>query len=334
MLVQLGLLAGSLLVLTLGAEGLVRGSASLAKRMGVSSFFIGLTIVGFGTSTPELATSVTAAIRGSADIAVGNVVGSNICNIALILGVASLICPIALKLDLVRRETFIVIAVACVPWIALTSGGRLERWHGAAMLAGLLVYLWLGYVRGRRDAQREAAAAAERELEHELGLDKPGPMTRPLVCVAMVLAGLALLVGGSYMLVSSASEIARSLGISELVIGLTIVAVGTSAPELFTSVVAAVRGQPDLAVGNVLGSNVFNILGILGITCLATPQAVSRQVLWFDVPVMLAASLACLPIMLSGARISRAEGAALLCGYGLYVAGLFTVVGGWFGEQP
>jgi len=331
MLAQIGLLAVSLLVLTLGAEGLVRGSVALAKRMGVSSFFIGLTIVGFGTSTPELATSVTAAVRGSADIAVGNVVGSNICNIALILGVASLICPIALKLDVVRREVLVVIAVALVPWIALTSGGRLERWQGAAMLAGLAAYLWVGYVRGRRDAQREAEAEAERELEREIGVDRPGRASRPVLSVLLVLVGLGLLVGGSYGLVASASEIARGLGVSELVIGLTIVAVGTSAPELFTSVVAAVRGQPDLAVGNVLGSNVFNVLGILGLTCLVTPQAVSPQILAFDVPVMVGASVACVPIMLSGARISRAEGVLLLCGYAVYVAGLFTVVGGWFG---
>lgn len=328
MLVQLGLLAGSLLMLTSGAEGLVRGSVALAKRLGVSSFFIGLTIVGFGTSTPELATSVTAAVRGSADIAVGNVVGSNICNIALILGVASLICPIALRLDVVRREVLVVITVAFVPWIALTSGGRLERWQGAVMLAGLAAYLWVGYARGRREAEHEAEA--ERELEHELGLDRAGSLTRPLVGAALVVIGLVLLVGGSYGLVASASEIARGLGVSELVIGLTIVAVGTSAPELFTSVVAAVRGQPDLAVGNVLGSNVFNVLGILGLTCVVTPQAVSPRVLAFDVPVMVVASVACLPIMLSGARISRLEGGLFLCGYVLYVVALFTSAVGWF----
>lgn len=328
MLANLGLLVLSLVVLTVGAEGLVRGAVAIAKKLGVSSFFIGLTIVGFGTSTPELCTSLVAAWKGTGDIAVGNVVGSNIFNIAVILGITALICPIALRLDQVKREILTVIAVGCVPMVAWLSGGRIERWAGIAMVALLVVYLWSGYKAGRK--QGELEAAAERELEEELLIPEKGALAHPLMNGVFIAIGLAMLVGGSWLLVKSASEIARSMGVSDLVIGLTIVAAGTSAPELVTSLVAALRKQPDISVGNILGSNVFNILGILGITCAVMPQQVSRQVLVMDQPVMLAVSVVCLPIMLTGSRISRGEGAVMLVGYVVYAYAVFAWAPGWF----
>ncbi len=330
MLLNVGLLAVSLVVLTGGAELLVRGAVSVARRLGLSSFFIGLTIVGFGTSTPELCTSLTAAARGSGDLAVGNVVGSNTFNIAVILGITALLSPIAIRLEVVRRELLVVLAVGLTPLVAAVSGGRIGRAPGAMMLVLLAVYLWRGYLAGRERASDEDAAA-EQELEREFGATAGGWRAHGAVHGAMILAGLALLVGGSWVLVYSASSIARGLGVSELVIGLTIVAAGTSAPELVTSLVAALRRQSDISVGNILGSNIFNILGILGLTCVVSPQQVSRQVLVLDLPVMLFASALCLPIMFSGARISRSEGLILLAGYALYAYALFAWAPGWFG---
>lgn len=330
MLAQLGLLAASLVVMTLGAEGLVRGAVAVAKRLGVSSFFIGLTIVGFGTSTPELCTSLVAAWKGTGDIAVGNVVGSNIFNVAVILGITALICPIPLRLGVVKREIWVVVAVACVPFVALATGGRVERWAGGVMVALLVVYLWNGYSRGRSQNQKDLEAKAEEELEEELAIPEKGWLAHPVTNLAMIAIGLALLVGGSWLLVHAATSIARSLGVSDLVIGLTIVAAGTSAPELVTSLVAAVRRQPDISVGNILGSNIFNILGILGLTCVILPQDMSRQTQLLDLPVMLAVSVACLPIMMSGSRISRGEGAAMLAFYAVYAYALFAWAPGWF----
>lgn len=330
MLIDLVLLAVSLVVLTGGAELLVRGAVTIARRLGVSSFFIGLTIIGFGTSTPELCTSVVAALRGAGDIAVGNVVGSNIFNIAVILGVTALVSPIPLRLGLIRREVAAVIGVAFVPLLAALAGGVLPRWMGLLMLAGLVVFLGTGYAAGRREGEREAGVSTTRELEAGHGVGRVKLLSGPLGSAGLVLTGLLMLVGGSMLLVSAASSIARGLGVSDLVIALTIVSAGTSAPELVTSLVAAVRRQSDICVGNILGSNIFNILGILGITCVVMPQDVTRQTLLLDVPVMIAVSLACIPVMRSGARISRGEGVALLVMYAAYVLVLFAWAPGWF----
>ena len=330
MLWDLLLILVALLVLTLGAEMLVRGSIAVAQRMGVSGFFIGLTIVGFGTSTPELCTSLVAAARGEGDIAVGNVVGSNIFNIAVILGVTALIAPIPLQLHMVRRDVRIIIAVAFTPLIAILTGGVIGRWLGAAMVASLLVYLWTGYVIGRKQNQRDLEQAAERELEREHTLGPSSWLGRPLASTLFIVVGLGALVAGSTLLVNSASSFARELGISELVIGLTIIAAGTSAPELVTSLVAAIRKQSDISVGNILGSNIFNILGILGITCAITPQRITPQVFSLDLPVMIVLSIACIPIMRSGARISRGEGVLLLAGYAAYMVVLFLYAPAWF----
>ncbi len=318
MLTDILLLAASLLVLTGGAELLVRGAVAIAKRLGVSAFFIGLTIVGFGTSTPELSTSLMAAIKGSGDIAVGNVVGSNICNVLLILGATALIRPIAIELRLVRSELLVVILVSLLLFVALGTGHTVTRWQGLAMVALLGVYLWRGYLAGRKEETRRQAEL-EAELEREVGLD-PSKPANPLIAALSIAAGLALLIAGSWLLVRSASGIARSFGISELVIGLTIVALGTSAPELFTSVVAAIRKQSDIAVGNILGSNIFNLLGILGITAAVRPQPIDPQVFRLDAPLMLATAILLALFMRSGSRLSRPEGAFMLLCYAAYTA--------------
>lgn len=321
MLISWLLLAVSLLVLTGGAELLVRGAVAVARRVGVSAFFIGLTIVGFGTSTPELCTSLIAALRGSGDIAVGNVVGSNICNVLLILGATALIRPVAIEMRLIRWDLMAVVAVSFTPLVALATGNVVTRWQGLAMVALLGVYLWRGYLSGRNEeAQRQAALT--QEIEREVGIDPEKPPST-LVSLAFIAAGLALLVGGSWVLVRSATDIALSLGVSELVVGLTVVAFGTSAPELFTSVVAAIRRQSDIAVGNILGSNVFNLLGILGVTAAVRPQNISDQVFRLDTPLMIGSAVLLALFMRTGSRLNRIEGGAMLLGYVGYVAYLY-----------
>jgi cation:H+ antiporter len=319
------LLVVSLLVLTGGAELLVRGSVAVAQRMGVSAFFIGLTIVGFGTSTPELSTSLIAAFKGSGDIAVGNVVGSNICNVLLILGAAAMIRPIAVSLGVVRSELIAVGLVSLLPFVALATGSVVTRWQGLLMVALLAVYLYRGYHAGRRDeSARLADAELTKEIGREVGLDPAKPLP-PVIAAVSIVAGLVLLVAGSFLLVRSASDIARSFGVSDLVIGLTVVAIGTSAPELFTSIVAAIRKQSDIAVGNVLGSNIFNILGILGITAAVKPQAINPQVFRLDLPVMLGAAILAAIFLRTGAKLARPEGAVMLTAYAAYIAYLYLL---------
>jgi cation:H+ antiporter len=320
-------LACSLAILTFGAEALVRGATGLARRFGVSSFFIGLTIVGFGTSTPELATGITAALNGHTDVNLGNVVGSNIFNIALILGITSLLAPIPVNTGLVRNEVLLVIATSTIPFVTLFSDGRITRPFAVLLVLGLFAYVWRGYIQGRREPESLGTEIAA-ELVEEMAVPATVSKAPTIAQVVLILAGLGMLVYGSTLLVRSAVDIARTLGISELVIALTIVAAGTSAPELFTSLVAAIRKQSDISIGNILGSNIFNVLGILGVTSLISPQTVSRQVLVLDLPVMVAVSCACLPIMMSQRRISRGEGVFLLCVYAAYVTVLFVFVSG------
>lgn len=328
MVIHFVYIAFSLVLLTLGAEALVRGASSLALRMGLSSFFIGLTIVGFGTSTPELATSLGAAAAGLADVNVGNVVGSNIFNVAVILATAALIAPIPVNARVVRGEVWLMIAVAFVPYGAMLTGNVLTRGQGLLMLAGIVAYVVRGYFAGRKET-----AAAQDTLTAELAIETGAAKAKgqPVLSVGLILAGLALLVLGARVLVTHAVDIAESVGVSELTISLTIVAAGTSMPELFTSVVAALRKQSDIAIGNVLGSNIFNVLGISGLTAAIYPQTVNAQVLWLDAPVMIAASVACLPIMMTQARVSRAEGVALLAGYAAYIYVLLSWAPRWFG---
>ncbi|BAU94046.1 sodium/calcium exchanger (plasmid) [Methylorubrum populi] len=317
---------GGLALLVLGGEFLVRGAVQLAERMGVSPLLIGLTLVGFGTSTPELVTSVQAALIGSSGIAVGNIVGSNIANILLILGLAALISPIAVPSGALKRDGVLVVATAAL--LALVGWTlALERWVGALFVAGLVAYIVYAWRQERVGGDGHTAAFEKAEAfeavhagVHQAGASAPkAGLAGVALSLAFALGGLALVVLGGGYLVEGAIALAQRFGISETVIGLTIVAVGTSMPEFVTSVVAAIRRQSDVALGNVLGSNIYNILGIGGLTALIAPTAVPPEIARFDNLVMLAVSGLLLAFAWTGLRIGRREGAALVLGYGLYV---------------
>lgn len=306
----LAIVAG-LVVLTLGAELLVRGASKLAVSVGVSPIVIGLTVVAFGTSTPELAVTVGATIDGSADVAVGNVVGSNIYNVLLVLGLSALAAPLIVQQRIVQADVPLLIGASLLMWF-LASDGTVSLGDGAVLVTILLVYTALSIRSGRRESQPEVIAEYQEHVA-EMGRLSGGRG----MSVVLVIAGLAMLVVGAQLLVGGATDVARSLGVSELVIGLTVVAVGTSMPELVTSVVAALRGERDIAVGNVVGSNLINILGVLGVGALLAPGgiAVAPTAISFDIPVMIAVAVAVLPVAFVGYVIRRWEG-ALFLGYG------------------
>ncbi len=312
--VQLGL---GLVLLVVGGDALVRGAVSLATRLGVSPLMIGLTLVGFGTSTPELVTSLQAASIGAAGIAVGNVVGSNIANILLILGVAAVISPLtASRRAFLRDGTMLVIAsVLCV---AVVLFGHLDRLWGAAFVALLVGYIVFTYLRER---QGHDASAAMHEAEAAAA---PGGPSQLWLALLLAIGGIALTILGARLLVDGAVRLAEAAGISETVVGLTVVAVGTSLPELVTSVTAALRRQSDVALGNVVGSNIYNILGILGVTALVTPIPVPPAIAAVDIWVMLAATLLAIVFLLTGWRLNRVEGGVLLAGYAGYTAWLLA----------
>lgn len=308
-------------LLTIGGEALIRGSLAAAKRLGVSPLLSGLVIVGFGTSAPELVVSVNAAIEGRPDIAVGNVVGSNVGNILLILGVCALITPLAVKPLALRRDAVTVVA-ASILFLVLVGGSALGRMDAAIFLGALAAYLVWAYWSERYHA---APSAELHEAEAEELSTVPKSV---LWTVLAVVIGLLLLIAGSQILLVGATGIAAHFGVPEAVIGLTLVAVGTSLPELSISVIAAIRRHADVAVGNVLGSNIFNLLGILGLSALLQPLPVHPRILHFDQWVMLGTSLLLLLFLYTGRRLSRAEGGVLLLGYGIYVWLSFTVFGG------
>jgi cation:H+ antiporter len=294
-------------LLYFGAQVLIKGGAALAFRFGLSALVVGLTVIAYGTSSPELVVSLQAAFSGNSAIAVGNVIGSNICNIALILGLCSLVQPLTASAQVIRREVPIMIGVSLL-LVGVIWDGVIGRIDGALLLAGLITYTWLT-VRAARSAK---AALAEQEYDEDFHVGAPGAGRS----VALVVLGLAVLIGGSHLFVTGAVEIARHWGISDVVIGLTVVAVGTSLPELATSLVAALRGHSDVAIGNVVGSNIFNVLGILGLVALVHPidaAGLSR----IDLGMMIATAVALLPVARSGGRVNRVEGAILL---GVYVA--------------
>ncbi|MCX7891838.1 MAG: calcium/sodium antiporter [Burkholderiales bacterium] len=305
-------------LLIVGAEALVRGASRLALAWGISPLVVGLTVVAFGTSSPEVAVSVRAAASGRVDLAVGNVVGSNIFNVLFILGITALIAPLAVGRQVIRQEVPVMIGISLVLWL-FAADGRVGRAEAAALLFGLVVYT-VFLIR-----QSLAEARAERGNTDRAAGDAaplPGRGTRTLVDIGLVLGGLALLVLGARWLVDAAVSVARELGVSELVIGLTVVAAGTSLPEVASSLVAAARGERDIAVGNVIGSNIFNILGCLGLAGLvaAEPLAVAPAVNAFDLPVMVAVAVACLPVFFTGAVVARWEGAMFLGYYAAYSA--------------
>jgi len=318
---------GGLLLLMFGAEFLVRGAVQVAIRLGVSSLVIGLTLVGFGTSTPELVTSVQAALAGSPGIAYGNIVGSNIANTLLILGVAALISPILVASNAIRRDSMVMVG-AMIAFAGLSAVVDFGRLVGIAFLAGLAIYLLAAF---RQESGADAGQDAASPRREEGGEANPGsvpaaaPAARRSMLVSLLLAvtGLGLVVLGAHFLVGGAVDLARVLGISETIIGLTIVAIGTSMPELVTSVMAALRSQGDVAFGNVVGSSIYNILGIGGTTALIAPVAVPEEIVRFDNPVMIAASLLLVVFAWTGLRVGRREGGLLLAGYVLYIAVLW-----------
>lgn len=305
--VLLGLLG--LGVLTAGAEALVRGAASLAVARGVSRLVVGLTIVAFGTSAPEMTVSVSSALAGRADVAFGNVVGSNLFNVLFILGACAVLAPLVVSKQLVRVDVPVMVAVSLLGW-GFAADGRVSRVEGVLLAAGLAAYVAFQVVVARR--QGDASVQVE---------EASGPKTLPMQLLAIGV-GLGMLVLGARLFVDAAVEVARAAGMSELVVGLTIVAAGTSMPEVATSIVATLRGQRDIAVGNVVGSNVFNVLGVLGISAAVAPDGVvvAPAALAFDTPYMVAAAAACLPIFFTAHRIDRWEGGLFLLSYGAYTA--------------
>ncbi|MEQ8587322.1 MAG: calcium/sodium antiporter [Thalassobaculaceae bacterium] len=318
-------LIGGLVLLILGGDLLVRGAVRVAERLGVSPLVIGLTLVGFGTSTPELVTSVKAALVDAPGIAYGNIVGSNIANILLIGGVSALLYPIAVTGPALRRDGAVLIAVT-LAFFALAAFGPMERWVGAVFLLILAGYLFAAF-RQERTAQEPPDHGAAYDKGLALREADPGTAPSPasgargpiLLPLAITVAGLALVILGGTFLVDGAVSLARSFGISETVIGLTVVAIGTSLPELVTSVLAALRRQGDVAFGNIVGSNIYNLLGIGGATALIAPGAVPPEIVGFDLPVTLAVTVLLIAFAWTGLRIGRREGAVLFAGYLAYV---------------
>lgn len=298
-----------LVLLYFGAEGLVRGSSSMALRLGVSPLLVGLTVVAFGTSAPEMMVSVKAAYLGQGDISVGNVVGSNICNIGLILGFCALIVPIKVASQIVRIDTPIMIATTALA-IALLYDGALSRTEGIIFFLLLVVYV----VFSIRLAKKQATDPLAQEFSDEMKISKTGVA----LDVLLVIGGLVMLVFGARFLVDSAIVIAKAVGLSEAVIGLTIVAIGTSLPEFATSLIAAIKKEADIAVGNVVGSNIFNILGILGVSAFITPLS-SSGITGIDLGVMAGFALALWGCSASGHRITRSEGLIMMAAYAAYV---------------
>lgn len=325
--------------LVLGGELLVRGASGMASLLKIAPLVIGLTVVAFGTSAPELAVAIRGTLAGEADISMGNIVGSNIFNILGVLGCSALVAPLIVSSQLIRTDVPLMVAVSFIAWL-VCSNGNVSRVEGAMLFALLVGYtIWLIFQsrRERQQAERQAAAAAE--VEPAVHAEEiPGfipPDTKPttgllLKLVGFVLVGLVLLSIGASLLVDGASTLAREFGVSELMIGLTIVAIGTSLPEAATSVMASLRGERDIAVGNVVGSNLFNILSVLGLTALVTPAgvAVSPTAIGFDIPVMIAVAVACLPIFFSHGVITRWEGGLFVFYYGLYTTYLIMTADG------
>ncbi len=299
-------------LLVLGAEWLVKGASRLAAALGISPLVIGLTVVAYGTSAPEMAVSIKSAWAGQPDLALGNVVGSNIFNVLFILGVSALVAPLVVSSQLVRLDVPVMIGLSGLT-LLMAGDGSIGRLDGALLFAGAIAYT----VFQVRQSRRESAAIRD-EFAQEYGKKRSSTAAN----LAFVGAGLVLLVLGSRWLVNGAVAFAQALGVSELVIGLTIVAAGTSLPEVATSVLAALRGERDIAVGNVVGSNIFNILSVLGLSALVAPSGlpVSPALVAFDAPVMIAVAVACLPIFASGAAIARWEGALFLFFYVAYTA--------------
>lgn len=305
---------GGLALLLFGGEVLIRGAVGLAKRVGISPFIVGLTIIGFGTSAPEMVVSVDAALSGSPGIAVGNVIGSNIANILLIVGSAALFVPLAVHPDALKRDGTMM-AFATVLFIAIALMGTATWYHGVVSIIVLGAYLTYSVFSDRQ--RNDATAQLHRDKGEQLQSGLPDKVWVMLLALGI---GLATLVAGSRFAVIGASAIAREAGISEEVIGITLVAFGTSLPELATAMVAAARKQADVCIGNVIGSNIFNLLGITGAAAIAAPLPFAASVVSFDIWVLLAVTVLFMWFMLTGRRIQRWEGAVLLLLYFSYIS--------------
>ncbi|PKN94744.1 MAG: sodium:calcium antiporter [Chloroflexi bacterium HGW-Chloroflexi-6] len=309
------LLIGGLVTLVVGAELLVRGASKLAAALGISPLVIGLTVVAFGTSSPELAVSVQSAFSGSADVALGNVVGSNIFNVLFILGLSAMITPLIVHQQLVRLDVPIMIGLS-VLLLLLGLDGNIGRLDGLLLFGGMIAYTWFGIRQSRsepKDVQEEYSDEYSPKKNDRRGT---------AINLVLIAAGLGLLILGSDWLVSGAVSLAKLFNVSDLVIGLTIVAAGTSMPEVATSVMAAIKKERDIAVGNVVGSNIFNIMSVLGLSSLIAPNGISvaPSALAFDIPVMIAVAIATLPIFFTGNQIKRWEGGLFLLYYVAYTA--------------
>lgn len=312
------MILSGLVLLFLGGEGLIKGAVSIARNFGLSKLLVSAVLVGFGTSMPEMTVSVSAAIKGAPDIAVGNVVGSNIANILLIVGIAAVIYPILIAGNAVKRDALIMIA-ASFTICMLALSGMIPFIAGVLMLAALIAYVFWAY-RADKAAGLETVQHIEQDIEGEVPLS---------VLKASVFSffGLILLVIGAYLLVEGAISIAQGFGISEAVIGLTIVAVGTSLPELATTLVAAFKKHGDVIIGNIVGSNIFNILAIMGVTAIISPIPVGEQIANFDVWIMLAAAVFLSIYLLRGLSIGRVSGLFMLLIYVIYTLWLYTTSG-------
>lgn len=308
-LMTLFLLLAGLVLLTFGADVLVKGASSLAGSLGISPLIIGLTVVAFGTSAPEMSVSVSSAFKGSAEIAVGNVVGSNIFNVLFILGVSAIAASLVVQKQLVRFDIPIMIYASFIV-LLMSIDAQISRFDGLLLFAGIIAYT----VFLIKEARREGVLVVEGGDD----IAPPQPLWKNII---LIVVGLVMLVVGSQWLVDGAVEIAKYFGLSELVIGLTIVAAGTSLPELATSVMASLKGERDIAIGNIVGSNIFNIGAVLGLSSIVAPQglSVTGTLLTIDIPVMILVALVCLPVLLSNYTITRTDGVAFLACYVVYV---------------
>ncbi|MHA7734035.1 calcium/sodium antiporter [Nitrosopumilus sp. S6] len=300
------LVGAGLAMLYFGAEWLVKGSISISNRLGISQLVIGLTVVAFGTSAPELAVSISSAMQGLSDVSVGNVVGSNIVNIGAILGISAILSPIIVSKSAIRKEVPIMIGVSFL-LLAIVMDGKIDFLDGILLVIGIIVFTGYSYRSSKKDTDTKVIPSSQ--------ILQKNIFSKSII---FIIIGLVLLTGGSFLTVDNAVIIGTNFGVSELFMGLTVVAIGTSLPELITSVVAARKGHADLSVGNIVGSNIFNIMAILGISSLISGITVSEQVL-IDVGIMLGFSLVLIPIMRSGFVISRKEGIFLIVGYVVYV---------------
>ncbi len=315
-------LVGGLVLLIAGGELLVRGAVQIATRLGVSPLVIGLTLVGFGTSTPELVTSVQAAMSGAPGIAYGNIVGSNIANILLIAGIAALLSPILVTSSALRRDGLVMLAAAAA-FAALSALMPMGRAVGVIFVLAMVGYVFLAFRQESASAAPDHGAVYDKSIalqEADPGLAPSSRSKASLWISALIAAaGLVLVVYGGKFLVEGAVSLARGFGISETVIGLTIIAVGTAMPELVTCIVAGIRKQGDVAFGNIVGSNIYNILGIGGVTAFIAPGPVPAEIVSFDNLVMIGVTLAMVVYAWTGLRIARGEGVALIAGYAVYV---------------